>query len=731
VLLRTSLALVTITASLGLLPVSIVQADEPAKAAQTRPGSPDASELSTTARRAARSGSTVRLIVDATNRREIAALGVDVQSRIGTLPQFQASASAAAISRVIGAGLAHAVSVDRWIPKPRQREVSPSQGPSSRYTDVPGIIGATSLRQAGIDGAGTAVAVLDDGIDAAQPYFRRGAGSAIVAQGCFVTYFTGAPPELPCAGNQSQVIGPDAANVGSNERFWHGTHVAGIVAGNPTGIPQALDTWGVAPGANLVIGRVFGGMGANTSDILAGLDWVASIADRHNIVSVNLSLGLFLGSRVDCTMIANAEYGAVVRRLASAGVAVVAAAGNDGNPTAMGLPACATGIVSVGATNADNSIAEYSNIAETTDLLAPGSNILSSVPGDKFLPSWGTSMATPVVSGAYALAHQANSTLGNESWLTLFRDNALAVNDLVVKGLPLVQVDVASRKGAGMQLTGRPTNITVTESGLSSVSVAWSPALAGPRADDYLVTVGSRTVVASGRSIKVEGVLESPAPVTVVGRIAGVPGMAGQGPSAFPIDPSLGSVVAGTSIGKSEPYWSYCRPNAPSMTLTYLGPEGSKLRTLRVSNGRTIQVVAEAAVVGNRVADRSLLITKQGLWSDPATVVQVMGSGGRLGPRWSLGSLVSNAEQYSPPPPRPTQVRAASKKRALAVTWAPNGASAWRVYLDGRSVMTVSSPRAQIPASPGEHTVGVCALNDSAAQVRGSVLVTASGQALK
>jgi len=54
------------------------------------------------------------------------------------------------------------------------------------------------------------------------------------------------------------------------------------------------------------------------------------------------------------------------------------------------------------------------------------------------------------------------------------------------------------------------------------------------------------------------------------------------------------------------------------------------------------------------------------------------------------------------------------------VDWKANGAVAWAVYLNGRSVTTVTSPRAQISAPPGQHTVGVCALGDSGAQARGS-----------
>jgi len=424
-----------------------------------------------------RNGSLVRLIVDQASQGDLAALGVQIEGRIGTLPQLRASATGAVVSAVVRAGFGHAIAVDAWVPRPRPIETAATTVVAGGYTDAAGIVGAANLRRSGITGAGTAVAVIDTGIDAEHPYFRRGEGTAIVAQGCFVTYIADYPPQLPCAGNQSVVIGPDAANVNSDPSFTHGTHVAGIIAGNPTGIPAALGTWGMAPDTNLVIGRVFGSGGAFVSDIVAGMDWVASIAGQHNIVAVNLSLGAFLGSRLNCTSIANSEYGAVVRRLTNAGVAVVAATGNEGSTNAQSMPSCASGVVSVGATEADNTIASYSNISEATDLVAPGSMIWSSTRAGEFAAYSGTSMATPVVSGSYALVHSTRENLGNDSWLSLFKADALYVNDLLVSHLPLIQVDTTAREGSGISLPGRPSDIVVKEVGLSAVDVSWSPPL--------------------------------------------------------------------------------------------------------------------------------------------------------------------------------------------------------------------------------------------------------------
>ena len=729
---RLSASLLVVVTALGLISgVSSARADERETSAPSIREGSVSPELGVAARRSARTGTPVRLIVDASARADLEKLGLDVEGRIGSLPQFLAQASAATLAQVIQAGLAHAVTVDAWIPRPRLEELTAAGPASSPYTDAAGIVGADSLRQSGTTGAGTAVAVIDTGIDASHPYFKRGAGTNIVAQGCFVSVWEGSPVTLPCPGNQSSVIGPDAANVGSDPNFSHGTHVAGIVAGNPTEIPEALGTWGIAPGSDLVVARVFGFAGALSSDVIRGLDWVASVAEEHNVVAANLSLGTFMGDRIDCTAMADTQIGPVVRKLAAAGVALVASTGNSGSTTAEGTPACGTGVVSVGATEADGTIAGYSNIAPTTDLVAPGSMILSSINGGGFGVMSGTSMAAPVVSGSFALAHQAREGLANDSWLSLFRADSLLVNDVVVKGLPLIQVDAAARRGAGIELPDRPTNIVVTEMGLSRVAVSWQRPATGPAPDDYAVTVGNTTIVTTQTSVTVDRVFSSPAPVTVVGRVAGTPGIVGQGDAAFPVDMSLGTVVEGGSFDRRLPEWDYCQPKAPGISLIYSGPEDGLLRTLRVTNGSAVQVVTESALSGSEIGDRTILITNRALWTDPQTVVQVIGDGGRLGPRWSLGSLVANAEQYGPPPPQPTQVRAASRKGGLTVSWAANGASAWQVYVDGRSVKTVTNPRAQVAAPPGRHTVGVCALGDSASQVRGSIMVTARGQALR
>ena len=104
---------------------------------------------------------------------------------------------------------------------------------------------------------------------------------------------------------------------------------------------------------------------------------------------------------------------AAIDNLRSVGIATIIAAGNNGWKTAISGPGCISTAISVGATcdasggsysaTGMNGIASYSNIASFVSLVAPGSYIVSSVPGGGYASYNGTSMATPHVAGAWAV----------------------------------------------------------------------------------------------------------------------------------------------------------------------------------------------------------------------------------------------------------------------------------------------------------------------------------------
>ena len=136
---------------------------------------------------------------------------------------------------------------------------------------------------------------------------------------------------------------------------------------------------------------------------------------RYAIAAVNLSLG---GPAVNTSYCdaSQASMKAAVDKLVGDRIATVAAAGNSGKRDRMGDPACISSVVSVGATcDSKNSqcagrdaVAKYSDRDDFLDIFAHGSLITSSVPGGGYASWHGTSMATPMVTGAMAALKSRN-----------------------------------------------------------------------------------------------------------------------------------------------------------------------------------------------------------------------------------------------------------------------------------------------------------------------------------
>ncbi|WP_428940300.1 S8 family peptidase [Fontivita pretiosa] len=186
----------------------------------------------------------------------------------------------------------------------------------------------------------------------------------------------------------------------------HGTHTAGILGAmgnNGVGIS------GVMQKAAIMLVRIFDDAGGSVgAELLARA--IRYAADAGARVA-NASWGGNYGRQGDVLYHAIAYAG-------SKGQLFVTAAGNDSRNTdsifVNTFPAEyeLDNIIVVGATDQSGSMAYYSNFGSATvDLFAPGSNILSTVPGNGYAMMSGTSMATPMVSGAAALMLSANPEL--------------------------------------------------------------------------------------------------------------------------------------------------------------------------------------------------------------------------------------------------------------------------------------------------------------------------------
>ncbi|MDD3474370.1 MAG: S8 family serine peptidase [Candidatus Dojkabacteria bacterium] len=210
---------------------------------------------------------------------------------------------------------------------------------------------------------------------------------------------------------------------GSNNPFdgyGHGTHVAGTIAAED----NSVGVIGVAPEADLIIGKVLDNNGSGSYDwIVAGIQW--AIDNNAQIISMSFGGGTYSQALKDICDAAK-----------NAGIVLVAAAGNsDGNGTqnTIGYPAKYDSVIAVASTDVNDNRSSFSSTGQELWVAAPGSNVLSTVPkGTCPLcnPSGyntlnGTSMATPHVSGMVALMLKANPTLSPNDVKTILSTTSI------------------------------------------------------------------------------------------------------------------------------------------------------------------------------------------------------------------------------------------------------------------------------------------------------------------
>jgi serine protease len=184
-------------------------------------------------------------------------------------------------------------------------------------------------------------------------------------------------------GNGFRAIADDGR--GTSDCNGHGTHVAGTTGGT---------TYGVAKGVTLHPVRVFGcGNSGSTSDIIAGIDWVAQ--NRVLPAVANMSLGGGASQATDDA----------VNRLINAGVVAVVAAGNSNANACNFSPARTPNAITVGSTTSTDARSSFSNFGTCIDIFGPGSSILSAGIANTSATATlsGTSMAAPHVAGVAAL----------------------------------------------------------------------------------------------------------------------------------------------------------------------------------------------------------------------------------------------------------------------------------------------------------------------------------------
>ena len=381
----------------------------------------------------------------------------------------------------------------------------------------PNVAGASwSFRQART-GAGVSVAVIDDGV-AAHSFL----GDRVVQEFCVSAPSTDGTFTSVCRGSAWLDVGPGSSSEGAPEPSDHGTHVAGIVAGDGSGMAGMARRAGIVAinATSLERGSAPPNVVFLWGNVLAAMELVLDVASSRNVVAVNLSLGGspdICGGR-DENFHAVRDVAALLR---AAGVATVAAAGNSSEANAIDFPACVPGVISVGAVDDSGAVAEFSSSGAGLGLLAPGVAVVSSVTTG-FDSYEGTSMAAPHVSGALALLREAFPDASIDELEAALRVSGRPVTDARQgRVTPLIQVEAA------MGVLGPPYVSFYPESGNLLAPAVIDANVHGGGRDmaAWLTTNGQEPRENGAGAVRLDGLfgyntvtLDRPGPVTVQAR---------------------------------------------------------------------------------------------------------------------------------------------------------------------------------------------------------------------
>jgi thermitase len=199
----------------------------------------------------------------------------------------------------------------------------------------------------------------------------------------------------------------------------HGTHVAGIIAGQGVEMPL-----GVAPRCTVIPVRALAAMRRGAARIGAGLvdniNAAVKWAVDQDVDVINMSLGV----RHEGGGLPHEE---VVRYARDNGVSIVAASGNDGRME-LYYPGALPSVIAVGAADDDGNVAPFSTYNDRISLIAPGVDVYSSYMGNGYAVASGTSQASPFVAGAAGLlkafAREHGRSLGDRQLKHVLKSTA-------------------------------------------------------------------------------------------------------------------------------------------------------------------------------------------------------------------------------------------------------------------------------------------------------------------
>jgi len=341
---------------------------------------------------------------------------------------------------------------------------------------------------AGYTGYGQTVAILDTGVLSSHPFFS----GRVIDQACFTGNANTGTESGFCPNGLAEQTGLGAGEPCTQSGCYHGTHVAGIAAGNGaviSSIPSAPAS-GVAKGAYIMAIQVFepanGGVGTWPADQIEAMMYVHS---KHidpdfpyRIAAINLSLGSPGTFGSDCDSAESARK-AAIDTLVLDGIATVISTGNGPPPNFVGdrngisAPACITTAISVSSTNkSPEDISNFAHNDDQTDLLATGSGITSSmrtssdpnivVSDPAFGTLSGTSMSAPHVTGAFAILKEKDRTASITALESALKNTGVLIDD--------------DRMGGGMTTAGEKPRIDV-----DSALATFDPTYCGRAESDF------------------------------------------------------------------------------------------------------------------------------------------------------------------------------------------------------------------------------------------------------
>ena len=327
---------------------------------------------------------------------------------------------------------------------PRVTSITEDVAVPPALAESTGIVHAPTMWSEGFTGAGQTIAVLDTGVDATHPFLA----GKVVEEACY-----SANSNCPNGEETQTGAGAGVPCMYAAEGCEHGTHVAGIAAGQDAGMGFS----GVARGANIMSVQVFSRVTGSdcesegedpctktsSSDQLAALERVYQLRDTHDFAAVNMSLGAGRFTEACDTD----PRKTIIDNLWSEDIPTVVASGNDGYTDAVAAPACVSSAIAVGATTDTDEVRDSSNSSDLSlDFLAPGADINSSVPGGGFEEKSGTSMAAPLVAGAFAIIEQMRP---ESSILDIYRflltNGTPVTDDRPGGGVTRMRIDLSDR----------------------------------------------------------------------------------------------------------------------------------------------------------------------------------------------------------------------------------------------------------------------------------------------